>query len=346
MLQNNSGIKAINAKMRYDVMKKVKRTEEICKLKNDEIYVAENGLYVRDVVIDAGIGEEVFIGHISDVHLNYCNKQDFDEAEPVIISTYENRLWCANGSSVPNLQKALEFLDDANQLVANGDILDYLSHGSMELMQRELWDKCPGIIATAGGHEVARQMQGKVADTLSRRERLDILEKYWQHDLYYKSRLVREKVLVIGMFNDLAQFDERQKEKLEADIKAARENGYVILLFAHEPIVTHNPEHKCVSEEDIMLKGDISGFPYNFCDGDKKVKIAGDSKCDDVTNEVYRLITENADVVKGFFAGHFHNDIHLDILAKTNDGKDTVIPQFINNALAYDEGHVMRILVK
>ena len=39
----------------------------------ENIYTAENGVTVREVHIDAGLKKEVIIGHISDVHLNYCN---------------------------------------------------------------------------------------------------------------------------------------------------------------------------------------------------------------------------------------------------------------------------------
>lgn len=327
-------------------MKRIKKIKEICKSENDVIYIAENGLYVRDVLIDGGIGEEVYIAQISDIHLNYCNQKDFDEADPVVMSTYKNRLWCAKGETVPKLQRALEFLDDADQLVVNGDTLDYLSHGTIELMDRELWDKCPDVIATLGGHEVVRQMQGTVCDPIPYEERVEIIKKYWRHDIYYVSKVVKDKVMIIGMFNDLAKFNEYQKEKLEADINIAREKGYAVLVFMHEPVATHNPEHKTCTEKDVMLAGDTAGFPVDFCDCSQyHHSFAGGVRCDKVTNEVYELVVNSADVVKGIFTAHWHNDMHLDIVAK-NNGEETIIPQFIHTASAYDDGHVMRITVK
>ena len=328
-------------------MTSVEKIKIISRLENDEIYFADNGLYVRDVVIDAGIGEDVYIAHISDIHLSHCNQQDFDEAEPVVMSTYENRVWCARAETVPKLQRALAFLDDADQLVVNGDTLDYLSHGAMELMDRELWDKCPDVIATMGGHEVLRQMEGKVEDTLSRAERLAILEKYWRHDIYYISAVVKDKVMIIGMFNDLAKFTEDQKHKLEADIKKARENGYAVLMFMHEPIVTYNPEYKTFTLDKVLLPGYADIFPIDFYDSTRyNNHFAGGPRCDEITNEVYSVIVNNADVVKAVFTAHWHNDMQVNIIAKTADGKDAIIPQFVNTALAYDDGHVMRITVK
>ena len=103
--------------------------------KAGDLYVIENGLHVRDVYIDAGIGEEICIGHVSDLHFNYCNAQDMAEANPVIMSTIEYRLWQANAKALPNAQRALEFLtEQCEQTVVNGDTLDYLTHGARWIM--------------------------------------------------------------------------------------------------------------------------------------------------------------------------------------------------------------------
>lgn len=335
-------------------MKHLVKMQEICSTENDIIYTVADGLdiresavFVRDVTVKAGIDEEICIGFIADAHLNFCNMQDFDEAEPVIMSTYKHRTWGANGYNVYKLRNTLSVLDDVDQIVIGGDTLDYLSHGCMELMDKEVWDRLPGVIAVLGGHEVLRKMDGRVDDTLTRMERLAILEKYWRHDIYYVSRLIKDKVMIIGLFNDLAKYNEEQKIKLEADIKLARENGYIILIFQHEPIATRNPAHKSLTAEDMMLIGDTGQFPYDFANGKTAFGImAGNESCDSVTNEVYNLITNSADVVKGVFSGHFHEDIHLDIAAQAPDGTPAPITQFVVNPVAYDDGHLMRILVK
>lgn len=312
------------------------------KNRQDSLYLADNGLHIRDVVIHAGTGREIRIGHLCDIHYNYCNHRDFDEADPVLMSTLANRRWLAGGASVPIARKCLEFLNDADQIVLNGDTLDYLSYGAMELMQREIWDKYPGIIATVGGHELARKMQGTVPETLSREELLAIVERFWKHDIYYVSKLIKEKVLVAGLCNDLARFNEEQYQKLCADITLAREKGYIMLLFAHEPIATHDPAHKNITAEDAIQVGDISAFPDNYCDGN----LAGGSNSDAATMAVYQLIVSSADVIKGFFAGHVHSHMYLEIAAKLPDGSDTVIPQYIHTAAAYQGGHLMRIAVR
>ncbi len=315
---------------------------------NDTLYCIENGLHVRDVTIDSGLGEEVCIGHVSDLHFNYCNEQDMAEADPVVMSTLENRMWLANGASVPNARRCLAFLRDMDQVVVNGDTLDYLSHGCMELMQREVWDAYPGIIATMGGHEVLRKMLGKVEDPLSRKERLRMLEDFWPHDPYYISKLVKNRVLVVGLFNDLGCYTAYQEEKLRADLALARENGYAVLLFEHEPIRTMNPAESCVRAEDVLQVGDPNGYPIDYCTGSTGYGkyMAGADACDRQTKAVYSLIVNSADVIRGVFAGHRHSHIYTEIIGRTPDGAERIIPQFINTASAYQKGHVMRILVK
>ena len=316
--------------------------------KAGDLYMIENGLHVRDVYIHAGIGEEVTIGHTSDLHFNYCNQQDLDEANPVIMSTLEKRLWQANCKSVPNAQRCLAFLNELDQLVINGDTLDYLSHGTMEVMQREVWDKYPNVIATLGGHECVRRMQGLVEDPTTLESRMEILKAFWKHDVYYVSKVLKEKVMVVALFNDLSRFTWDQVEKFKADLQRAKENGHVMVVFAHEPIATHNPADRNIEREDVVLVGDKSVYPLNLCDGlmdDGSLRFLGCIHSDEPTMALYHLMVNNADIVKAYFAGHEHTHLYCEIIAKNSDGSDAIIPQYLNTANAYQEGHAMRICI-
>lgn len=312
----------------------------------DHIYMTENGVYVWDVTLNIGICDEITVAHLSDLHFNYCNEQDFKEADPVLMSTYEHRLWLRHAASLPSVQNCLAMTTDADAHVFNGDTLDYLSHGAMELMDREIWERYPDCIATVGGHDMARQMQGEVPENLTRTERLAILESYWRHDIYYTSRVIRDKVMLIGFLNDGGLQSAEQTAWLQADLQRARERHYAVLLFAHEPIVTHNPKHRSVGVEDLLLKGDIGGFPYNYDDGAEKGKIPGGVGSDAVSSAFYNVIFHSADVIKGFFAGHMHDDFRLNISAETPDGEKAIIPQFVHTTSAIGNGHFMRILIR
>lgn len=328
-------------------MKSFESEKLICAEANDILRKAANGMYIRDVTVHAGIGTDVCIGMLSDVHINYCNCRDFAEADPVIMSTYENRKWNANAESIPKLRRALDFLEDMDQIVLCGDTLDYISHGNMELMQQEIWDKHPEILAVVGGHELHRKMQGKVPDPFTMEQRLAIIEAFWKHDIYYTSRLIRNKVLSVAMLDNEARFTREQLEKLRQDLELARQKDYAVLIFVHEPFATHNPLHREFRAEDTMHLGDPSGYPRDFCSGAaRNTYMVGSDACDEPTKAVYHLITHSADVVKAVFAGHFHSDIHLEINAQTPDGTPTPIPQYISTALAYGAGHLMRILIQ
>jgi len=328
-------------------MKQVPHIADLYTDDRQELYRIENGLHVRDVVIDAGLAEPVYIGHISDLHYNYCNRQDFEEANPVIMSTYENRKWLANAASVPTIRRCFDFLDDVDQIIINGDTLDYLSHGCMEIMQQEVWDRHPDALVSLGGHDVVRRMQGTVEDPTTLESRLEILRGFWKHDIFYESRVLKDSVMVVVFFNDRARVNEEQLRRFREDLKLAREKGYVMLLFAHEPIRTCNPKERCIRREDIILVGDPSGYPLNACDGTQnRNRFMGNDACDEPTRAMFAEIVNNADVVRGFFAGHWHGHISLEIIARTADGRESVIPQFINTASAYEKGHVMRITVR
>lgn len=322
---------------------------------NDKIYmtdedgltIKERAVFVREVVIDACIGDDVNIGFFADVHLNRCNAQDFEEADPVIMSTYKRRTWAADGYTVYKLRNALSLLKDMDRIVVGGDILDYQSHGAMELADKELWDKVPNVLCVVGGHEFCKQMEGDVDETTTREERAEALKKYWRHDIYYFSQVIKNKVMLIGMLNDLATFTKEQQNKLTRDIELARKCGYVILMFFHEPIATKNPRDSSLAAEDMLVEAAMGCFPYDFCAGFYESHImVGNDRCDKVTKDVYDLITNNADVIKGIFAGHLHNEMYLEVAAKNADGTDTYIPEFVVAPTAFSDAHVMKIVVK
>jgi hypothetical protein len=59
------------------------------------------------------------------------------------------------------------------------------------------------------------------------------------------------------------------------------------------------------------------------------------------------MIVNSADVIKGVFGGHLHNEMYLEIAAKNGDGTPATIPQYVKTASAYgDGGGMMRILIK
>jgi len=242
--------------------------------------------------------------------------------------------------TVPFAQKALKYASQFDQTIITGDTIDLLSHGSIDLMIKHIWEPYPDTIITLGNHEWARQMEGKVAETTPIEERYAWLERVWEphHDMYYYSRLIGDKVLAIQMDNSLSKYWDSQIEPLKADLELAREKGYVVLLFQHCLLMTNNPAEKPVY--------------YFYGDGRSNVSLnIGASQvgrnATGATKEIYDIITNNADVIKGVFCGHAHGDLYTEIIAKTSDGKDAVIPQYVLSHMASSAGGIaLKITVK
>ena len=309
------------------------------------MYELANGLKVREVVVDSGTpGEAVNIVQFSDIHLNYCNEQDFEEANPAVMSTWEHRKWNQNGESIPQLERAMEYAAFYDKTVITGDVIDYLSWGNLELMQKYILDKDPEALIAMGNHEVTRVMEGIRSDPTSLRSRYEILAKVWPHDVKYHSEILadaggREKVMLVILDNQSYQYWQEQIEPFQADIAIARKKGIPVLIFQHVTLCTRNPMD---SQFGFFYEpGDTSWMPY-----DLSREGAGGDGANQNTRDMYTLITENADVIKGVFNGDWHNNAYSEILARTQNGDETVIPQYTVTANAFGGGCVIRIIVE
>ena len=304
-------------------------------------YTLENGLTVREVDIAAGFadGDTVEIVQATDFHYNYCNEKDFEENNASTMSTYLNRGLNPNGSSAKVTAKCMEYGSLFDQTVVTGDILDYLSWGALELMQKYIWDPYPNTLAVLGNHDPVRVMglPTDVPDPTTVASRFEILQQNWKHDIYYTSRLIKNKVLVIQMDNGQNKFWDVQVEKLQNDLELAKMHGYAVLIFVHVPLSTGNSADTAVP---YIYTGDLG----SACPIDLYHAIG--LNADGATKEVYDLITNNADVIKGVFTGHEHNDFYTEIQAKTSSGDVAVIPQYTLTGSFYGGGHVLKINVK
>lgn len=304
--------------------------------------LADCGIMVREVDIDTGSDKDpIEIVQLTDLHFNYCNERDFEEANPSVMSTYKGRKWLANGASAGNAKNSLRYASFADQVVITGDMLDYMSWGCIELAKTIVFDPYPSIMATLGNHEATRVCQHpegeKAPDSTTLESRMEILQENWIHDIYYYSKVLDERVMLIQMDNGAAScFWESQIEPFKADLELAREKGYTVLLFYHIPLCTNNP-----AETDLYPIRCNDTNNYNFVDN-----YIGKEGTEGASKVVYDLIVNNADIIKGAFCGHKHSDYYTEIIAKTADGKDAVIPQYVLTGNPYDKGHALKITVK
>lgn len=305
------------------------------------VYVrSDNDIIMREYTIKSKKGgDPVVIAQLSDLHINMVNDEDLKN--PTIASTYQKRTFMRDGKSLENTRKVMTFAKTfADQFVITGDALDYLTTAALSALKTEIWDKYPGTIVTLGNHDYVQQMQGAVAESLSVEERYNILKSGWKHDIFYSSKVLKDKVMLVQLDNGTGAFREEQIAPFTADIEKARKNGYIILVFCHEPLCTHNPNEKSI----IALRCDdySSRSNNNFCE----TRVGG-SGATGATLTVCNLIANNADVVKGVFNGHMHADFYTEIVGKDpQTGKQVMIPQITATGSAYGKGRMVRICVE
>jgi len=322
-------------------------SQECMPIKQDEFFnfyiLKETGQHICEFNLKLGLGgEHVEIAQITDVHLNYCLSDDLEDEEARL--TKRCRIWLADGISVTSLNKAMDIASFCDQTVITGDILDYISVGSIMLTKKHIFERNPEIICTLGGHDITKEMQTEQPDKLPLEERLKIVEDFWIHDIYYYSKTIKNKIVVVGLNNGMGRYFTHQVEDLKCEIQKARDEGKYILIFQHEPISTGNP---CDTSVEPSLVVDGANAPprdfYNGC-------IGAPTTTDIPTKEMYSLITENADVIKGVFCGHYHSAFYTELKA-TYGGEEktqTIIPQVIAVANPYFDhaGSVTRIIIE
>lgn len=283
---------------------------------NTWIYrLKDSSIYVREVSIDSGRGgRPINIVQLTDLHLNSANL----------------------ANTVPVTRRIMDYAAASDQLVITGDVIENLTDANLSLVHREVWDVAPDALIALGNHDFV----DRTGLSLSTEQCYDKLQSSWKHDIVYASRVIDDKVMVIQMDNGASTFRQDQVEPLRSDLAVARENDYVVLLFVHISLCTRNPQEASVSS----LRGDTVG--RNFYTNSAKDFVGAINMAEGANKDVYELILNNADVIKGVFSGHAHTDFYTEICAKTADGQDAIIPQYTLDRSVDDGGHVLVITVQ
>ncbi len=296
-----------------------------------------SGLFVREAKFDSGKGgDAATVIMATDVHFTEINDKDRQENNTALMWTHENRK-NEYAKAVANVGTIMDYASQFDQTVFTGDVIDYLSWGNLELVKKHIWEKDANALVALGNHEPVRTLNavGETPDTSSLESRYEMLKSAWKHDPYYTSKVIKNKVMIIQLDNSQAKFWKEQLPKLKADLDTARKNGYVVLLFYHLALRTGNrSDQKATS---FYPATDAANF-YNEAVWN----------VDDPTADMYNLITNSADVIKGAFCGHEHYNYYTEINAKTPDGKAAKIPQYVLASSGGDSlssGCVMKITV-
>jgi hypothetical protein len=259
----------------------------------------------------------------------------------VLKEAYELFDWRKDNANLENFQRTLSAAaKDSDLIVVTGDLYNYYSQGNMETLKEHLFDKYSNAIATLGNHDVDRQPNDcTLEDPVSYDELRATIAAGWGNDITYVSQIIKDKVMVIALDNGSSHFFAEQVPLLTADLQKARENGYVVLLFYHIPLLTGDADHNNMQCDSKYGTG---GWSFGTEVGHNmigKYSIGADK-------EIYDLITNNGDIIYGAFCGHVHGDYYTEIRAKTAAGEDVRIPQYAIQGVAFDQGHFLRIVIE
>ena len=303
----------------------------------------ENEISVREVTLDVGMsGTPIKILQLTDIHFHAINDQDSKENHELVMASYDDLTWLKDGASVPRLKRCFEAAGEVDQIVITGDTLSYLSHGGLELLKKHIFDPYPDALVCMGNHDSLRCWNAKVDEVQTQMERHEILKKHWIHDIYYTSKVIDGRVMVIQL-DDASLIDygkggfwDFQIEPFANDLALARDKGYAVLLFYHVPIATRDPRYRAV--ESCTSHGGVE----NYCDPSKHVL-----SCENgAAKRFMDLVARYSDVIKGAFCGHMHGDYYTEFTLTDENGVERTVPQYVVTAMPYDKGSYLMLTVQ
>ncbi|MCQ2449087.1 MAG: dockerin type I repeat-containing protein [Clostridia bacterium] len=278
--------------------------------------LGKGGIMVREVEIDSGKGgAPITFAFFSDCHIK-------DE------------------KPAGNVAECLAYADNFDQIIIGGDMIEEYPY--LNILTTNFAPYTDKLTAVLGSHETFdySHKYGALED------RYAALSAVWPNNVYYASKVIDNKVMMIQMDNSQSHFWDSQIAQFSADLATARANGYTVLLFIHEPVSVGDTAQKKVAalytspERQDLVAPYAAGIDFNQYVGGKP---ASDTAAD---TAIHNLITNNGDLIKAVFTGHLHADFNTRIKAKTAGGADTWIPQYTSCAASNDNGHAIQITVK
>lgn len=329
----------------------VESGERIPGIVGKDFYRLKNGLIVREVeynFFDGAYGK-LEIVQAGDTHLNYINDRDLLEDDPCVFATYKGRAWNRDGGSVPCINAFMEYAGFFDMTVITGDILDFFSWGCAEMTEKLIVDrsKPEKLLMAIGNHEPAIHMipiDHTCGHTDTSLEAIHgRLSQFWVNDTKYASKVLKNKdgreMVILAALDDQAHEFTWQEiyDGLEKDIAYARAHGLKMLLTAHCPMSTRGGRE--VDLVSYYYQGDTSYPKWNIDLGKREAGSTGK----ELDTKIHRLITDNADIIRGVFVGDYHSFMYTEI--EGTDPNHIKIPQYVASANAYGP-RVTKITVK
>lgn len=328
-------------------------------------YKTNSGTIVREIHIEhtnPDVKPSVF-GVTADCHINRVDRTGKDKYDAEVMFSFWTRPGFSQKWVTDAFLNSTKLLNTYDLFVLGGDTVDYVTYGTLDYIKEKVLDKYDNCIFAMGNHEPVKNMQTTIPDIDEVRNHRQLYEYFDKDYLNCYTHLLNDSVLLITFDNgSYYKYNKEQYEKLKAAIKLAREKGYIILMFQHIMISTGNPD-------DTHVKALLQGFGdscthpdgrnyYNFAtvpvtDSIYDFQINMHTPNDTLNEEMYDLITQNTDVIRGLFVGHNHRCDYLEILPRNSrrevitDGSKPVLPVHNMDANPYSGecGNILKVVV-
>ncbi len=306
-------------------------------------------VHIKEVKIDiAGDGEEIVIYQLTDCHFNNSYDTDStDKEDATVLASWNEwgKAFCDFDTVIlPTFKRCMNLASTGDKVVITGDIANFYSKANYSAIEKYIFNADKNInaelagkvLATSGNHDCTFPGARKNIELYeSHHKELEDLYAKYGYDLEYTSQVIDDRVMIVVLDNasryDISseRYTENQLNRLTADIATAKEKGYTMLLFGHVPLPTQN-----TAGHSFYVTYDMDAYSDEH----------------PTSKAVYKLIINNADIIKGYFCGHNHGDTYLEIIAKTSDGKPAYIPQYVLNDMCLGKqgstGEMTRIILK
>lgn len=328
-------------------------------------YISNAGPVVREIHIEhtnPNVKSSVF-GVIADAHINRVDRNGKDKYDAEVMFSYWTRPGFSQKWVTEAFLNATKLISTYDTFILNGDTVDYVTYGTLDYIKEKVLDKYDNCIFSMGNHEPVKNMQTYIPDIDCDRNHRQLYEYFDKELLNCHTTLLNDSILLMTFNNgSYYRYNQEQYDKLKEAIALAREKGYIILMFQHIMISTGNPEDTHVKSLSQGF-GDSCTHPdgrnyYNFSStpvtGSKyDFQINMHTPNDDLNDEMYDLITQNTDVIRGLFVGHNHRCDYMEILPRNcnreiiKDGSKPTIPVHNIDSNPYDGelGNVMKVVV-
>ena len=248
------------------------------------------------------------IVQITDLHL----RANGEEAGPGSAAT-----------ALSNANKSLAWANaNADQIVITGDFFNAYSEADASLFESVVWNNTykGKTMVALGNHDFMGTNNGA-----------ELAGKEWTKP--YQCKVINN-VMLIALDNAsngaICSFTDEQYDWLAADLAEARAKGYDVLLFYHIPLPTGfsaDAELKRLDNNGDELNDTINLYAPTHKDYSQW-------RNDYATQNLYKLITSNADIIDAAFCGHKHVNNYSEI--QGIDGN--IIPQYTLISNAYGIG--------